>query len=172
MNLEKAAEMFARGAHIGQKHGERSYVSHLRDTVRVLKRIDYFSVPMICAAWLHDTIEDTPTSYQDIRQLFGDHVAELVWAVTDDLGRNRKERKERTWPKIFADREATILKLADLTANVENAFENDSKLCQMYRKEWPEIYEAFEEALKKHKQNQGLELLYSLDKIVRPPEAT
>lgn len=154
MSKVRDAEMFARGAHIGQKHGDRPYHAHPQEVVAVLHRMKQASDALVCAAWLHDTIEDTPTSYQDLKRLFGREVAELVWAVTDELGRNRKERKERTYPKIFSTFESTILKLADTVANVEASLKDGGdKLLQMYAKEWNEIYNAFLEGLLKFTKN-------------------
>lgn len=147
------AEMFARGAHIGQKYNDRPFFVHLRDVVRELTEFGYDPEEdelMMCAAYLHDTIEDTPTTYQDISTLFGSNVAELVWAVTDERGRNRKERRNKTSPKTFADRNATILKLADLSANVKDAIKESQRFpnpLRMYMREWDEIKAEFEAAL-------------------------
>lgn len=175
MDRIKSAEMFARGAHIGQKHGERPYYAHPRDVVDVLEGLGYDTENLVCAAWLHDTIEDTPTTYQDLKQLFGVEVAELVWAVTDELGRNRKERKARTYPKIFASFESTILKLADTAANVEAALAGEQKILQMYLKEWTEIYNAFMEALNgftDEDAQSALACLMELDKRVKERRTT
>ena len=65
-----------------------------------------------------------------IKDYFGEDVAEMVFAVTDELGRNRKERKVKTYPKIAANPEAIILKLADRIANIEHGGKID-----MYKKE-------------------------------------
>lgn len=155
MNKIDAAEYFARGAHLGQKHGDRPYYTHPRNVAQIIKEWaldeERFDTPLLmCGAWLHDVIEDTPATYQDILQLFGREVAELVWAVTDELGRNRKERKERTYPKIFATPESTLLKLADLYSNVTGAVRENTKQLQMYQKEWSEHYNVFKDAIAKH----------------------
>ena len=55
---------------------------------------------MTSAGYLHDTIEDTDTSYRDLFDRFGEEVAELVYAVTSELGRNRAERNRKTCAKI------------------------------------------------------------------------
>ena len=144
------AEMFARGAHLGQKHGDRPYWKHLNDTVNVLLRFGVTDGDLLCAAWLHDTIEDTKCTYQDIKGLFGARVAEFVWSVTDEMGRNRKERKERSHQKNFASGESATLKLADLTANVEDAVKNKAKQLKMYQQEWEEIRVLVNEALTKN----------------------
>lgn len=166
MSRIKYAEMFARGAHAGQKHGDRPYWKHLQDVTDVLKRMGVTDEPIWCAAWLHDTVEDTPVTYQDLKQLFGEEVAELVWRVTDELGRNRKERKEKTWPKTAETSASLILKLADLAANVEACFREPSKLQQMYRKEWPEMKERFTHALTVHHLVNKLDWLDHLGSLI------
>lgn len=149
------AEMFARGAHLGQKHGDRPYWTHLRDVANIiiswnLPDYDFNTLFLMCCAWLHDVIEDTAATYQDVRRLFGEEVAELVWAVTDEIGRNREERKERTYPKIFATANSTVLKLADLHSNVTRAVRDKTRPLQMYKKEWAEHYAIFKEAIAQH----------------------
>lgn len=72
-------------------------------------------------------IEDTNRSYGDVKKRFGEEVAELVYAVTSELGRNRKERNEKTYPKIRNNARATMLKLADRIANVEYGMASGGK---------------------------------------------
>tara|TARA_R110000868_G_scaffold401649_2_gene677271 strand:- start:7479 stop:7910 length:432 start_codon:yes stop_codon:yes gene_type:complete len=92
----------------------------------------------ICGA-LHDTIEDCNISYNDIKDYFGEDVAEIVYCVTDELGRNRTERKAKTLPKIASNSDAVIVKLADRIANIKHGGKVD-----MYVKE----YSQFRDALK------------------------
>src|SRR6185312_1349710 len=47
---------------------------------------------IISACWLHDTIEDCRLTYNDIKNIAGEYVADLVYAVTNEKGKNRKER--------------------------------------------------------------------------------
>jgi (p)ppGpp synthase/HD superfamily hydrolase len=105
---------------------------------------------LVCAAWLHDVIEDTAATYQDIKAMFGKDIAELVWAVTDEMGRNRAERKKKTLPKTLMTNKTAILKLADLTANIEDSIRREDDLRQMYIKEWPETREAFRQTFVNH----------------------
>ena len=138
------AKMFAMGAHVGHKHSSRPFWCHLRDTVNIIMRHKLDTVDLLCAAWLHDVIEDTPATYQDIRELFGEKIADLVWAVTDEMGRNRYERLQKSREKNFATRESTILKTADLAANINASFEHeDFNHLVMYKTEWPSISELF-----------------------------
>jgi hypothetical protein len=131
--------MYAELAHAGQTYNEEvPYSAHLQMVVDVLARFELASPMVVTAAWLHDCIEDTNRSYNDIKKRFGKEVAELVYAVTSELGRNRTERNEKTYPKIRGNQLATALKLADRIANVEYGQANGGK-GDMYAREFPEF---------------------------------
>jgi (p)ppGpp synthase/HD superfamily hydrolase len=89
----------------------------------------------VIACALHDTLEDTSLSYNDIQKAFGKEVAEIVFCVTDELGRNREERKEKTYPKIQSNWKATVVKICDRIANIEQSRSYNQKLFDMYKKE-------------------------------------
>lgn len=128
--------MFAVLAHGDQRYGDLPYGVHLQAVIGVLKRFGINSQKIMDAAWLHDVLEDTDTSYSAIEARFGASVADLVFAVTNEAGRNRVERHARTYPKIRAfGPEAVILKLADRIANIEHSINNNSRHLGMYRKE-------------------------------------
>lgn len=148
----------AHTAHAGQKYGGGPYVFHLYDAALALAEFgfsphlaettvefDAFS-NLTVAAFLHDIIEDTDWTYRDVRKEFGDDIADIVWAVTDEPGRNRKEKHAKTYPKIRADWRAMALKIADRIANTRNCASENPGLFRMYAKEWPEFQEAFKEA--------------------------
>jgi (p)ppGpp synthase/HD superfamily hydrolase len=84
---------------------------------------------------LHDILEDTPLSYNDVKKEFGEKVADIVYDVTDELGKNRKERKERTYPKIRANHDAILVKICDRIANANNSKKLNKRMFEMYKKE-------------------------------------
>ncbi len=128
------ARMVADKAHGEQPYDEMfPYTKHLDDVVGVLKEFGY-SGKYVVAGYLHDVIEDTGVSYNDIKHHFGVEVAEIVFCVTDELGRNRKERKEKTLPKTASNPDAIIVKLADRIANVRHGGK-----VKMYSKEHSEF---------------------------------
>ena len=134
------AKMFAEIAHAGQTYNsEVPYTYHLECVVAVLGRFGLTDPVMTCAGYLHDTIEDTTRSFKDISERFGEQVAELVYCVTSELGRNRSERNKKTYPKIAANRQAVVLKLADRIANVEYGLATGGKQ-DMYAKEFPDFF--------------------------------
>jgi (p)ppGpp synthase/HD superfamily hydrolase len=136
LTLVEQAREFAIKAHGDQKYSAQPYSVHLERVVSVLHRFDITDTRIIAAAWLHDVLEDVPeVRYLDLRNRFDVRVADLVWCVTDELGPYRNERKAKTYPKIAADHDAVILKLADRIANVEAAYADGSNFLDMYREE-------------------------------------
>jgi len=147
MTQKEKALLFVEHAHHGQQYGLYPYSYHLKQVVEVAEEIG-FDEPIIVACVLHDVLEDTHLSYNDIKKEFGEDVAELVYAVTDELGRNRKERKEKTYPKIKGNPKAIAVKLCDRIANVREAKisfnkpfgTQDSKMYKLYKQEHLEFY--------------------------------
>ena len=118
----KEAIRFAQVAHGEQQHAGRPYIFHLIETGEVLRCFDLGTEDMLCAAALHDVLEDTAAKYTEIYERFGQNVAELVWAVTDERGRTRDEVKRKTYPKtVFEGENAVNLKLADRIANFQTS---------------------------------------------------
>ena len=115
--LEKA-RLFAVEAHGSQMYGDFPYEKHLQDVVNVGLRFG-LDIKLLICCWLHDVIEDTLISYNKVEAEFGEEVAEIVYCVTDELGRNRDERKAKTLPKIGANFGAIKVKLADRIGNIE-----------------------------------------------------
>lgn len=138
---ETAAKEFALKAHKGQLYGTREYSFHLEAVVSIAKEFK-LDENIISACWLHDTIEDCNVSFQDIKNVCGERVAEIVYCVTDELGRNRKERKAKTYPKIKNNNDALCVKLCDRIANMQQSFiDNNTNLLSMYLKEHEEFKE-------------------------------
>ena len=129
------AKAFAKQAHGDQKYGDQPYTVHLAAVAQVLIQYGVTDEDMLISAWLHDTVEDTYLTKEEIRAEFGDRVAELVWCVTNEPGKNRRERHLLTYPKVRSNPDALLLKLADRIANIEACYESGSNLIGMYRKE-------------------------------------
>ncbi|MFO1188844.1 MAG: HD domain-containing protein [Alphaproteobacteria bacterium] len=79
----------------------------------------------LCAALLHDTIEDTGTSVEELVEAFGGTVASLVQEVTDDKRLPKAERKLRQIEHAtHLSPKARLVKLADKIANLRDAADN------------------------------------------------
>jgi guanosine-3',5'-bis(diphosphate) 3'-pyrophosphohydrolase len=116
-SLAARARAFAVEAHVAQRYGERPYVYHLAAVVQVLEDFG-FSEVAIAAGWLHDVVEDTPATIEEIASAFGEDVAKLVWAVTGE-SEQRDAHSASIHKKILAHPEAASIKLADRIANLE-----------------------------------------------------
>jgi len=156
--IYKEARMVAIKAHSNQNYDDIfPYEKHLDDVVDILKSFG-FSGKFIVAGYLHDSIEDDGISYKDVLKYFGFDVAEMVYCVTDEMGRNRKEKKEKTLPKTASNPDAIILKLADRIANVEHGGKID-----MYAKE----YQEFKGALFLNTPPDGKRMWEYLDRLLK-----
>jgi (p)ppGpp synthase/HD superfamily hydrolase len=113
------AQAWARERHRGQLYGGAPYDTHLEATAEVLRRFGYGDPVLLSAAYLHDTIEDTGATPEEIARLFGERVASIVAAVSDPAGATRGERKAAAYPRIALIPDAVRVKLADRIANVE-----------------------------------------------------
>lgn len=153
--IEKAKELAAE-KHKDQSYGKGPYTDHLNHVYSVLIRFGYnpaiednrehqkLSEDLTIAAYLHDIVEDTDVSLEDLKKIFGKRVAKLVDGVTNEPGKNRKERHRKTYPKTKRISGAMILKLADRIANVESCRASNNGLIRMYQKEW----ESFQKELR------------------------
>jgi len=135
-----AIKKFAIEKHGDQKYGEHPYKHHLD---MVYKESLCHDLPPIIsvASFLHDVLEDTDVTYEDLVKEFGsDKLASLVFCVTDEPGKNRKERKAATYPKLKGNPNAIALKLCDRISNVRYCVESgNTDLLKMYKKEQPEF---------------------------------
>ena len=76
---------------------------------------------VICAALLHDTIEDTATTEAELAERFGPVVARIVMEVTDDKSLDKAARKRlQVEHAPHISREAKLVKLADKIANLRD----------------------------------------------------
>ena len=159
--LQRARE-FASDAHGDQMYGDQPYVFHLIYVCEVLKRFDFGDPVLHASAWLHDVVEDTEATSRDILTIAGPDVYDIVSRVTDKPGKNRKERKDKTYPRIAESKKATLVKVADRIANVENCIlTGESGLFKMYHKE----HYRFTSFL--HKDRDGLEEMWDhLDRLL------
>ena len=124
MSKVTEARNFAKKKHAGQlrKNGKTTTFSHLKDVVKNLKKMKVTNNDTICAAWLHDTIEDTDTDFDSIKDRFGKNVAEIVVSVTKDNRLPKKQREIKYAKDLkYSSAKAKLVKIADILANVNDA---------------------------------------------------
>lgn len=140
--LEKAMQ-FAEKAHRRQRYGDAPYIVHLVDTAAVAASYG-LSKTVIAACWLHDVLEDTPVTLEQLQHEFGYEIAEIVRRVSDEPGKNRKERKAKTYPKTAANPDAVLVKLCDRIANIDACLRSENPMLKMYRDENKEFFAGLE----------------------------
>jgi len=138
--MKQQAKSFAEKAHKGQrrKNANIPYITH---PIRVAERLEsiHASDELICAAYLHDVVEDTPYEIEDIEQQFGPRVAHLVAAHTEDKSKSWQERKQHTIDIIKnAEKEVKYLIVAD---RLDNLLDLEKDLQQLGKQAW-EIFNA------------------------------
>ena len=92
------------------------------------------------AVWGHDLIEDTRVSYNDVKNQLDEGATDIIYAVTNDKGKNRKERAgDNYYEGIRNTPGAVFVKLCDRIANVQYGKMTKSRMFEMYKKENPEF---------------------------------
>ena len=96
------------------------YVNHLIEVAMLVACVGQVDdVEVLIAAVLHDVLEDTPTTPEELGQRFGARVRSLVEALSDDKSLPRRRRRELTLDQLpGTDPVVKLVKLADLGSNI------------------------------------------------------
>ena len=120
----KAAE-FAADKHRNQRRkdvDESPYINHPLSLANVLANEGAVTDPVVlCAALLHDTIEDTHTTAEELTTAFGQSITDVVLEVTDDKNLDKVVRKQlQVEHARHASKQAKLVKLADKICNLRD----------------------------------------------------
>ena len=128
--LEHCAAILAALRFAAEKHRDQRrkgqcaspYINHPIEVAELLVRVGQVDdVALLQAALLHDTVEDTQTTFQELEEQFGTGVRTLVEEVTDDKSLPKDERKRRQVERApYLSEGARQIKLADKTCNVRD----------------------------------------------------
>lgn len=135
--LVQEAMRFATEAHLGQrrKYTLEPYIVHPSRVADLVSAVTY-EPAVIAAAWLHDVVEDTSVTIEEIADKFGETVAQLVADVTNVTTKetgSRKYRKEiERLHLATADPRAKTIKLADILDNVPSIVKYDPRFAPIY----------------------------------------
>ncbi len=117
---------------------ECPYIDHLKSVAHVIAEVGGVGDPqVIAAAWLHDTLEDTETSPEELEAAFGNRVRRLVEEVTDDKSLPKAERKQQQIqhaPKLSPD--AVLIKLGDKISNIIDVTHSPPAHWTLERRKW------------------------------------
>jgi hypothetical protein len=153
-----------------RKYTQQPYTTHLESVARLVASITD-DPEMIAAAWLHDIVEDTPATLEDIESEFGRVVAELVEELTDvskpsDGNRSIRKALDRQHTAQASSRSKTI-KLADLIDNCTDITRNDPRFARVYLDEMHSLLDVLEDGdgrLLKRARKVHAKCISSLDK--------
>ena len=120
---------FAARRHAGQRRkglNAEPYVNHLTEVALLLaEATDGADPALVMAGLLHDTIEDTRTTRDELAAMFGEDVASLVVEVTDDTHLDRESRRRlQVESAPGKSRRARMIKIADKIANLRSIAES------------------------------------------------
>jgi hypothetical protein len=117
------ALLFAAEAHRNQRRkgaAQEPYLNHLVEVLDLLvQATDGTDTDMLIAAILHDVVEDTSASYEDVAKKFGERVAGIVRENSDNMTLPKAERRQaRIAGMPLKSREARLVKIADVISNL------------------------------------------------------
>ncbi len=123
-NVFKALE-FAAEKHAGQRRKGTDNIPYINHPIRVTsilaRNVDNIASDVLVASLLHDTLEDTKTTYEEIQENFGKNVADWVLELTDDMNLPYNKRKQKQIEEaVNLSHEARMIKIADKTSNIQD----------------------------------------------------
>jgi len=151
-DLVHRAQAFATKAHQRinhqRKYTKAPYVDHLAATAKLVSSVTT-DLETIAAAWLHDTVEDTAVTIQDLQAEFGEGIAGLVLELTDistSSDGNRSSRKAIDLRHLAsASPRAKTVKLADLINNCIDITKHDARFSITYLSEMAALLDVLSE---------------------------
>ena len=150
-DLVERARRYATEAHARidqrRKYSNQPYDVHLRSVAALVAEVAD-DPEMIAAAWLHDTVEDTPATFRDIESEFGAPVGRLVAELTDvskpsDGNRARRKAIDRDHLARASARAQTV-KLADLIDNCRDICRHDPRFARVFLDEMAALLRVLE----------------------------
>tara|TARA_Y100001973_G_C5167420_1_gene316968 strand:- start:131 stop:625 length:495 start_codon:yes stop_codon:yes gene_type:complete len=140
------ARAFATAAHTGQvrKYTKEPYIVHPIEVMQIVMTVKHDEA-MLAAALLHDVVEDTDYTIEDILREFGPDVASLVDDLTDvsrpeDGNRAHRKSLDRAHSAKASPRAQTV-KLADLISNARDIVKHDQKFAKVFLDEKRQLLE-------------------------------
>ena len=133
------ATVFAARKHQDQRRKGQDrlpYVNHVIEVAEMLARVAGTSdLAILQAALLHDTVEDTDTTFEEIEELFGADVRHLVEEMTDDKDLPKAERKRLQIEHApgLSDR-GKLIKIADKISNIRDIVHRPPPDWDMHRR--------------------------------------
>ena len=147
--LINKAKMLAGKAHEGQfrKYSGMPYIVHPIEVATIVQTVNHTD-EMVAAALLHDVVEDTDYSFEDIAKEVSPEVSKMVEGLTDvskPEDGNRKTRKAMDKDHLAKQsEEVQTVKLADIISNSQDIKANDPKFAEVYIEEMKALLEVMD----------------------------
>lgn len=146
--IDEIKWIFEQHRRVNQKYGDGlPYSVHLNDVNKYVKKYIYlipeeYHRDVILAAWGHDLIEDTGLTYNDVLKVLGKNVADIIYALTNEKGKNRAERaNDKYYKDIKSNKLALFVKLCDRLANMTYSKKEGHGMYKKYMQENPNFKE-------------------------------
>jgi (p)ppGpp synthase/HD superfamily hydrolase len=109
-----------RGGLVRKGRGNEPYINHLAEVANILAEVtNGTDAELVAAGWLHDTVEDTGTTREELAQKFGARVAALVVEVTDEMSLPKPQRQQKQIEDApHKSPGAKLIKIADKISNI------------------------------------------------------
>lgn len=144
-SIVKIAREYAIACHeaVNHRYGNKPYSSHLKMVfvfgIKYIHLIpEEFREQVLASLWTHDLIEDARQTYNDVKKVCGEFVAEITYALTNEKGRTRSDRaNQKYYDGILITPYADFAKICDRLANVSNSRNEGHGMVNTYKKEQP-----------------------------------
>jgi (p)ppGpp synthase/HD superfamily hydrolase len=148
-DLIKKAKFFSIKQHfyVNHKYDKQEYCLHLQQVYNFAIKYKHLInqdilIYVLASSWTHDTIEDARITYSDIKKEFGEIIADITYALTNEKGKTREERAN---DKYYNDMKlvdgAVFIKICDRLANLSYSYNNKSSMLEKYSKEYKHFKE-------------------------------
>jgi len=153
MYLSNKAIRYAKHKHKNQGYGLFPYISHLAQVERVLADAGFTDEEVVVCAYLHDVLEDTNATPDEIKNIFGEKILEHVQLLTNSIETNHKNLYGLS----------ALVKIADRIAN-QNAciYDKNLSLGFKYIKDYKHISKLVVGEALTHELNKGYKILYKM----------
>ena len=122
-SIVSKAQNFAYEKHKNQKKqdGVTPFVIHLEGVVNRLKNIGITNPEILSAAWLHDILEHTTTTFDELNKIFGNSISVLVLSLSKDNSLSKKEQENQYVQQLKDSKFQTkIIKICDISTNLKD----------------------------------------------------
>ena len=117
------AKKFAQNKHKNQKRkdGVTPFFDHLEAVVNRMKNLGITNEEVLSAAWLHDVIEHTDTTFDELNKIFGNTISVLVLSLTKNYNLSKKDIETQYVSQLKnSSIQSKLIKFCDISSNLKS----------------------------------------------------